>query len=45
MWGKGGEAREGGRKEGKLQGRYREEDSGEYTAYGAQNNLERGTCL
>ena len=33
--------REGARKGGKLQGRYREDHSGQYTVYSAKNNPQR----
>ena len=34
----------GGREIGKLQGRYPEEDTGQYTAVSAQNNTQHGPC-
>ena len=36
--------RKGDREGGKLQGRYPEEDTGQYTVYSAQNNTQRGPC-
>ena len=36
--------RNGDREGGKLQGRYPEEDTGQYTVYSAQNNTQRGPC-
>ena len=35
----------GAREGGKLQGRYPEEDTGQYTVYSAQNNKQCGPCL
>ena len=36
-WSKGERGRKGDREGGKLQGRYPEEDTGQYTVYSAQN--------
>ena len=42
---KGGEWEEGRYREGRrLQGRYPEEDTGQYIVYSAQNNTQRGPC-
>ena len=39
-----GGSKGGARKGGKFQGRYLEEDSGQYAVYSAQNNPQRGPC-
>ena len=36
--------RQGDREVGKLQGRYPEKDTGQYTVYSAQNDTQRGPC-
>ena len=41
---KGGAWVNGDRDGGKLQGRYPEEDTGQYTVYSAHNYLQRGPC-
>ena len=41
---KGG-AIKGGREGGKLQGRYPDADTGQYTVYSARNNTQRDPCL
>ena len=41
---KGDRRREGAMEGGKLQGRYHEEDTGQYTVYSALNNPQRGHC-
>ena len=38
------EKSKGGREIGQLQGRYPEEDTGQYTVYSAQNNTQHGPC-